>query len=871
MITYKKYICILLVLSFVLIPNVISKAEEEFVCSDELQLCMDFEIIKPEDYDENNQYISKKAFAYIAARLNGIDIDKIKETEKGKYLMTMGFLKEYSESDFLGESYISFGLAANILVVIAGYEQYALNLGPYSASYQRVAQELKITSGIERKTSDNMTINQVAKMVYNTFSVPYMRYISVGYGGVSYETKRDITVLSEKLDIHKKNGILTATDLTGLYFVEDRVGKDYIKIDTHLMRTNKSFVDYTGMNLTYYYREHTDGADDELLAVIPNKISNTLRINAQQLIKEASEYGFDKIVYEENGKATEAILDNEAVWLFNGVACPDMTIEMLKPDIGEIVLISNNNSNAYNVLSVWSYQSVMVENYNFETGDLLTRNKEIIELDSSLFRKIDVVDSEGNRMFLIDIKFGVTVSIAKSVDGSYIKIILSKSRVNGTISETEESGEGLYVYIRDEKYKVSKAFKESERSIVDMIQVGLMGNFYIDAFGMIVDIDAKGVEGLNVGYLIETHESISGIDKRVFLKILTKSGNIEVFSCASKVSVDSQPFVSGKDIIQALKNSNNQIERTIIRYSLNNKMEVFEIDLPYITEPKPNESINTLKHLFDSGSSKLYHKSTQNLFGGNAPTDGSTIVFKVPAREAAVVSDEDFSVGTISTVPGEASYRIGAYCIGQETLMADYLCIYSDDTGGVPVVDQRDGHFAIIKRITSILHDDEVVQKVECIWRGSHMEYLTKENNVFPQGSVNEGDVVFFLLHNDRVRTFLRVYDCENDMYLLPANPSPSTYYLNEYRTVYGSALRKENGFVQFVRDKNPLSETAEKEVCKASAFKITVIDMTKSNNRVFMGSVDDVDTYDVSGNKCSRMVVYSSYGDPRFIAVYKY
>ena len=205
----------------------------------------------------------------------------------------------------------------------------------------------------------------------------------------------------------------------------------------------------------------------------------------------------------------------------------------------------------------------------------------------NLYKEVIVTDEKGNSMFIVDIRYGSVCSIAKGPDKRLLKIIVSKNMITGTV--TGASKEYNKIAVDNVEYELLKGFVDSGSDEYNMIRPGLTGNFYVDAFGKIADIEWTDEDGMFVGYVIAVKQNENGIDKNVSIKFLTSQGNIEVLECENKIIIDGQKDVSGQDIVNALNIPGQPTFYQLIRYRLNTGRRITEIDTAYTDAPKPRK------------------------------------------------------------------------------------------------------------------------------------------------------------------------------------------------------------------------------------------------------------------------------------------
>ena len=857
----KKIICLLLALCIVGALPVMAQnvyAEDTDLGSDAV-LLEKLGIIKKNEF-KSDGFVTKADFAVYAASL-GADYNSGNTPQQ--IVDSIAYLAEFKGADLNGN--VTVASAAKILVSVLGYEQFVLNKGYYTESYINEAQRLGILSGIKASMGDFVTYEDCVKLFSNAITVPYMKVTGYNSEGLATYEVTENTILNELHSVYDGKDVVSATSVTGLYSPTATAGYGTVKIGENTLKTNEDYIDFIGAYVKYYYKRNDDGRN---VLVYAERIYDSVKINAED-IGAAS---LSEITYYENGKTKTAKIADDAAYIFNGVADPDMKAADLKPASGYILLSSSTGKSVYDTLCVWSFDTFTVYDHDYNNWVITERHGGKREYVATDYEVISVVDAAGNPKYLIDVKYGVTCSIAEDKTSKLMRIVISDTKISGTI-KSMKSTENI-INIDGTDYKLSQSFLNSGWAEVDLAKPGVTGDFYIDAFGEVADMSVSN-DGMFIGYVINAALDDTPLNQKVVMRILTQSGDIQLLECADKVSINSQSAVSGTRIIDALRPTGEI--RQLIRYAISGKdKKVTKIDTAYTENPEDGESEETLK-LMAEGSG--YLKSTQRLFSGKAPFDADTPIFKVPALDDTDATDEDYSVVTGGSLSGEITYNYMAYTIG-DGIVSDYIVNISNEKSTDIAPKERDGAYAVVKEVYKGMDSNgDTVQYLECFYLGAFTTFAARLENTIPE-NINAGDTVFLLLKKNKVYAIQEIYDFDNNKYVWEGgqNPTSPGYYLNECRTTFGRALQLESNFLKIglgADPENPQSTTASNyngayDMFLASAYKIVIVDATGKNVEVRAGGVNDLKTYEEYGKDCDTVVVYSSYANPRYMTVYQ-
>lgn len=223
----------------------------------------------------------------------------------------------------------------------------------------------------------------------------------------------------------------------------------------------------------------------------------------------------------------------------------------------------------------------------------------------------------------------------------------------------------------------------------------------------------------------------------------------------------------------------NNADGGLVSYKLDSQGEVKEVDLPYVGMPAPHQRPESLR-LEHKATKELLYRNAQNAFEGIIDMDGETVVFLIPDD----LEDENgYDIASASYFMNNTRYAPDAYCMGIEDDRADFLVYTPKDK----YTDQEVA--VLVSKITRMVNQKG--ETTECLhgYKDSgEITVLAKENGMFTQAGVKEGDVVRYLTGKQGYATGVRkILDYDSGRIVNDANLS----YSNGFRVLKGAVYHK--------------------------------------------------------------------------------
>lgn len=577
-----------------------------------------------------------------------------------------GLMNGYGNGYFMPEENITVNEATKVMVVLAGYEYFAIASGGYPLGYFVQANSLGLMEGINSGGDTFIKRGELAHMLCSVFEVDM--YLPVSYGeDVNIRKEDGVTVLSKYHDIYETEGVVSANEFTSLGGDTDGFD-DKVEIDGekyHIGIDDAS--SYLGYNVKVYYREEKSGRRTVVYMLPYN--NKLLTFPTDDL---ADVNGYRIGYYEKSGRErtieiesnTDIILNNE----FAGRAI-NFDMDSLSRINGTITLISNDGDNKYDVIFIKDYTVDMVEGVDVEGERIRFRfGTNGFSLEDASY----IIYKNGEQIELSELMNSDVLIIAASksfLDGGQngvVEIIVSNKMVSGTVYGRGDDMVIISSNDGNNEYQLSSAFV-SENGLLPA--VGNSGVFYLDDNGRVICFQQSD-GGMQFGYLIDARVS-TGIDAGVQLKILTASGEIVVADVKDTLKMDGKS-VTSEEMYNSLMNISGASDVSmIIRYMLNEDNILTAIDTASKnTDDDPNEL--TLKE----ESARMRFQDKSKMLTCATPQryiiDDGVKVFEIPGEKG---DDDEYSVY------GSAYFQAFEYYGGSESGKTMTFCNVKD---GVP-------------------------------------------------------------------------------------------------------------------------------------------------------------------------------------------
>ena len=868
---------------------------------------------------EFTEMLAKVAFglnADIPSFNNGKTLSDVWTTDlfydEANALYNRGYITADNFGCFYPEREITIEEATDMAVGVLGYSKIFVKK-LFNQSTQTIASEKGLYDGITA-SEGKLNVYNAYKIIYNMLTADVSDLILFG------NNDGETMFMSSRLFLYEIEGIVTDDGFTSLYGASE-ISEDYIAIDGKILENKTGIADILGYNVKGYY-EYSPIEDEAVLLAVGEKNN---RNDVTVLLSKDIESYKDRIYtyYEDEFavRAKKAEIPKNAVIVYNGkslAVSDEFDISKFTPEHGRVKLHDNNKDGKIDIVKIEDYKTAIVYLHDLSEGKIyLKNNLPAIVLED---KKFVIEDKNGKKMdsFFAGLSEDNVISYAESLDGEYIKIIMSDYSQQGRVASIEYEDKKI-VSIRTSADGIYE-FAPHAQDNYSPIETGATYTFYFDAFGMVVGYEKnKDANDWLWGSLVSIKlDTDSGEDVSI-AKIYTPEDEFVNLWIDKKVKVILEDDTVKKYTSAA---ASTLTYTGIIRYKTNNDDYINCIELPHAYGSIPTVE-DRLFVMVDTvsveGAEKDYYVRKQNnnvTYGGIALINDKTKVFAVPSD---VKKYEDYGISASSAFSSGIYYSLYLYGTDYRSKNAACACLTS---GSISTTNITNEYPMTIKTVDFTYDESkgEAIYKLTCLeYNGTEKEYYmeqeTYEKEVFNFAAgdgqtpvkLQEGDMIYYAANNDELTAAVVLYDSDRVLkdergkdviggvgggkisYYsssnLLCNPFGASTYLpgqtgniNSWK-YYGAQVRiwvgwvysVEDGFFQ-ITNQNPAygyDHGASKDngfiteiFVTNNPFVTTEINGKKVNVR--KGSVSDIKPYTIYGADCSRVVITQRAYDTR-------
>lgn len=437
----------------------------------------------------------------------------------------LGIINGLGDGTFTPDASVSTEQFVKMLLCLAGYQEKAEALGGYPAGYMMQGTTLGILDGVTAREA--ATRGDVALMVYNLLDVPVFE--PENYGESSGKYMEGDTVLQYFLKVDSVSGILAA-DASHAFKenARQKAGKVVIGNSIYLTGT-KDVSAYFGMQVKAYVRETSEGW--EIVSMTPVSSVKTMEILTENIQPESTKTSlrFFRGALE---KAETFGIRSDAKLVINGTEKENWDLTTLTEKAGTLTMIANDGSVA-DVLLLEIGETYIVESYSAVNEAIRTQpvngSSEIISLkQGNVYDAYTIVDENGQAQDPKVIEKWDALTVYEDRVGRTCKIVCSKAKVTGTITEIMDTG---YVKIDGKNYRTgTNLFADYD------IELGQAYTFSLDTQNRIVAANSAD-ETTIYAYTISADKT-KGLNEQVRVKLLTEADGVAVYKLCETIDIN---------------------------------------------------------------------------------------------------------------------------------------------------------------------------------------------------------------------------------------------------------------------------------------------------------------------------------------------
>lgn len=494
--------------------------------------------------------------------------------------------------------------AVKIVVSALGYGEYAEIQGGYPRGYITIANRQDLINGSVFDGQAKMKRKDVVNLIYNALNVDLMQLSSVGESN-NYKVIEGATLLTKNFHLKKINGVLRTVENRSIVYGEE-AGENAIILGDELYRMNNaaSVAGLIGYNVDCYVNQKESG---EVRMLVKSKKNKDLLIAADDIVGAEIE----QLRYEDaSSKVRTLNLSGIDEVLYNGRSVFDYTAEDLKPDNGMILLIDNDANGSYDILSISTFDTVMVESKNSSTKSVYNKlDGQNYLLDEDKLKSVTIT-KDGEKASFDDIQEKDVLCIFQDKDKTIVIAEIVSVIISGTVSEINHDDGRTQVKVGGKEYTLSTAFEKAVQK--QEIQLGAAYNMYLDREGKAayVTVDSNR---LQYAYLIAVASNGNRLDNKFLAFVLTDVGKTAEVPFADKVVINNGTQIKSEEV-WALLGETEQI----VKYQTNGDGEIKKLYTAVTQESDDDGDEQLVLNKQYTTKAKARYKSTPNALCINA-------------------------------------------------------------------------------------------------------------------------------------------------------------------------------------------------------------------------------------------------------------
>lgn len=788
---------------------------------------------------------------------------------KAKFL---GVISGGGGSRFYPDDVIYFNEAVKIMVCALGYMGMAEVHGGYPLGYLYVAKDIGLLRHIVA-TDTALTYSNALILLYNFLNADLCEVSGVVGNDSLYGRKYGCSILTEYYGFKTKSGIAKVAGHVsmepGFYSEGSAFSIDGMVFKTEL----ENLEEYLGLSVVGYY-----DADNRLRAVWREHKNILYEITADEFIS----YNDFKISYALENDDKNSLLSVERGFSFvkNGKASA-FSEEELKIENGTLKLVDNDGNGAIDCVIVWEKTYMVVSGisnmhdsvYDIHAGKTITLKKE----DGYYYT---LTDANGTEIMPEDLTGDMVLTLYESVDGKYVKAIVSSEIIKGTITEVNSDDT---VEIDDKVYKLNSYFNAEYT-----VSAGKTGEFLLAHDNTVTAISAKNPQ-LRYGYLISYFEDSKGLSRNSQLLLLDQSGKYYEYTLAEKLRFNGHPKKYSDDVVRGALSNQGYPRYQLLKYKLNDDGKIsvivtatsFESSASLTDKYTSNAEEESLKIFVNNKKSYFYR--TYNIFSPFATVGGHTIIFKVPKKIAdsentdptadnrlAYYDKKYFTVESTSSLKSYGGYLVNIY--DQNASMQPGAVIVYDDSG--ETINRESAVAHLVEKVTDAVNEDMEQGKKLTVWgKGEYKSYFLSKELCDTLGSDNiprAGDIITMAIDSRGEVKNLEIDVKYTASALKINNPSSRERY---YHT--GRVFSTDDGTLLLKIESGPTYSNNDNPEDGIAAFSTGVgqttyyVQFDKSSSQVKEIKQSDLKTMLASGGEASYVAIYSYYTGATLVVEY--
>lgn len=884
-----------------------SKSEKEYAM--ELLYALDIMDMVTENGYQPDQVLTRAELADVILRLNRsqdtatysscfADVDE--STDYAASIATLTSLGVIAKDVYYNpEANAKFEHAVKMIVYTLGYGIVTEAQGGWLEPIMNVARNSGVTKGVSVTTGTDLTAEMLAVLVYNSLDCEMLKRKSID----EFETIKGETLLLNKFEMRKTEGIVTANGITTLTDSASSSGR--ASIDWYEYEdADQVLAPYIGMEVEAYYTDD----DEEIVFGYPTDRNYIKTIDADDILPDASGFSYEAICYREvkegstSARVTKAKVEAEADVIYNGKAHPAYTVDDFKIENGQLILIDNDGDKVAEVVIIEESVNYVVESVNTTDMEIYDLFGGELELEDAEF--VEIYDMYGAATTLSNLVKWNVLSVLQSADGEYVKIVAYNDPVTGEVESVwDEDGE-TWVTIDGDTFAIADSYLAavaSGNANAKEIVLGQSGTYYLDAGEKIAAVNKEIDSSWQYAYLIKAQITD---DWGVRYRLLMDQTGFKWYDGAETIRID-EVKKEDEDRKTAF-DDDNEVEDArktvpqLVKVQMNGQGQIKKIDTAFRSSRETDDSLTRVittyakidadgdgtKETTDTSMMYEYWSVRTGRFGvgssiGVYVHPNNTFVVIAPTDEASLYDETNYQIKTGNFENNKDLYY-NAYDVDWAGI-ASAAVVYQGVEANFGQYGAG-GTLMFVNSVTSKLNDDDEIVKEITGYNESGVEVTVPVDRDF-NITADKGDIIRYLVDVEGEINAAQIdfdYSTQKNFatvtnFTYSSGDSSAAYRGNSQKCINGNVIIDKNGgyikagieglSFEDITDDMPYSQT---QIFSLADATILLYDSVASASTRFTKlSANDLNKYLYGNNPEARVMLYSTYTQLRLVVVY--
>ncbi len=605
----------------------------------------------------------------------------------------MGIANGMGDGSFAPDAPVTFAQSVKLLVGALGYGVQAEAAGGYPSGYLAMANRIDLLKGVPQDGTMNRGI--MALLAANALDISPLVKADYGADSGKYVEATGETLLSYYLNIDTYKGLVTGNEMVRVAAGTKADAGEIAMGDLVFSVGNTNAAAFVGQEVTIRAKEEDNTL--VILHIAAKKGTTVFTASGEDILPTTEK---TRLVLEDaDGNKSTIEITGDANFVYNGMyKAPWAASDLLSPK-STYTFVQNTNGIIYTIFQE-RYENHVVKSTSEDLQKVYYKDGGSLSVSPSDWSKIQITKADGTAAALSDMAEWDILSVSVGGTDAVLRAILSKERVEGTVSEKSDDE----VVIGEKTYKIAKSL--SENALEEQPKVGQTAFYSIDAFGLIAAVNTDTLTK-KYAYLVEGNVK-PGLDVKAQVKLFTKEGKMEVYTLADKVRLDDAAPIAATAVLEDAKlSAGGAIIRQLITYELNGENEINAIEVAENSEGvyDREERLHhfTMDHeVTGTGGRFVGHSSSK--FASRYQIADKTIIMVVPKT-----SNEDSMYKILTKknlVHGEGYAGVSLYDVDKNNVVS----VMVQNIDAEAVVDKECQVVAMVLYPTETVDADGVVQ-----------------------------------------------------------------------------------------------------------------------------------------------------------------